>query len=168
VALDPYRSQVFIVDEDLRRQLEAETRGRIRSASDLAELSARESVELAKIGAARRVQQESLETERQQIARDWEKRALVAEAERAAIELDKPVQLARFANRLEVLRAELRPSSWSGSARRSARRRTSSARGPSTSCAATSCRSSRRRRSWSLRPGCSRAPGSPGTGAAPG
>jgi len=126
VALDSVQvAQVFIVDEDLRRQLEAETRGRIRSASDLAELAARESVELAKIAAARRAQQESLETERQQIARDWERRALAAEterrefalerqkrelaaeAERAAMELDKPVQLARFANRREVLRAEL-------------------------------------------------------------
>jgi hypothetical protein len=108
VALDSVQvAQVFIVDQDLRRQLEAETRGRIRSASDLAELSARESVELAKIAASRRVQQESLETERQQIARDWEKHELSAEAEHAAIELDKPVQLARFEARREVLRAEL-------------------------------------------------------------
>jgi hypothetical protein len=126
VALDSVLvAQVFIVDQDLRRQLEAETRGRIRSASDLAELSARESVELATIATARRVQQESLETERQQIALDWEKRTLQAETERkqirldrqkdeleaeaeqARIEMDKPVQLARFANRLEVLRAEM-------------------------------------------------------------
>ncbi len=125
VTLDSVQvAQVFIVDQDLRRQLEAETRGRIRSASDLAELSARESVELAKLAAARRVQQESLEsekqqialdrekrtlqaeTERQQIALDREKRELEAESERAAIETDKPVQLARFRNRLEVLRAE--------------------------------------------------------------
>ncbi|MCX7029014.1 MAG: hypothetical protein NTU62_02725 [Spirochaetes bacterium] len=100
-------AQVFIVDQDLRRQPEAETRGRIRSASDLAELAARESVELAKIAAARRVQQESLETERQQIALDREKHVLQAEAKREAIEMDKPVQLARFVNRLEVLRAEM-------------------------------------------------------------
>jgi hypothetical protein len=107
VALDSVQvAQVFIVDQDLRRQLEAETRGRIRSASDLAELSARESVELAKIAAARRAQQESLESEKQQIALDREKRELEAESERAAIERDKPVQLARFRNRLEVLRAE--------------------------------------------------------------
>jgi hypothetical protein len=121
-------AQVFIVDQDLRKQLEAETRGRIRSASDLAELSARESVELAKIATARRVQQESLATEKQKIALDREKHALQteaerekdalqvraerekhalqAEAERERIEMDKPVQLARFRNRLEVLQAE--------------------------------------------------------------
>jgi hypothetical protein len=83
VALDSVLvAQVFIVDQDLRRQLEAETRGRIRSASDLAELSARESVELARIATARRVQQESLETEKQRITLDREKHGLQAGAER--------------------------------------------------------------------------------------
>lgn len=118
VALDSVLvAQVFIVDQELRKQLEAETRGRIRSASDLAELAARESVDLAKIAVDRRVQQESLETEKLQIARelekhalqvaaDREKRARLAEAEVAAIEGDQPVQLTRLRGRLEVLRAE--------------------------------------------------------------
>jgi hypothetical protein len=107
VALDSVLvAQVFIVDQDLRKQLEAETRGRIRSASDLAELAARESVELAKIASVRRVQQESLGTEKQRIAFDRQKHALEVEAEMAAIEGDQPVELARFASRLEVLRTE--------------------------------------------------------------
>jgi len=72
----------------VRAALEAETRGRIRSASDLAELSARESVELAKIAAGRG--QHAL-----QVAAEREKRAQLAEAELAGIEGDKPVQLAR-------------------------------------------------------------------------
>lgn len=107
VALDSVLvAQVFIVDQDLRRQLEAETRGRIRSASDLAELAARESVDLAKAAAARRAAQEQLETEKQRIAVAREQHALEAEADLAAVEADAPVQLERLARRVEVLRAE--------------------------------------------------------------
>lgn len=99
-------AQVFIVDQELRRQLEAETRNQIKSKSDLAELSARESVQLAKIGSERRVQQESLETERQRIAHDREKYALEVEADRARVEMDKPLQVLRFQNRLAILEVE--------------------------------------------------------------
>ena len=107
VALDVVQvAQVFIVDQELRRQLEAETRNQIRSKSDLAELSARESVQLAKIGSERRVQQESLETERQRIAHDREKHALEVEADRARVEMDKPLQVLRLRNRLAVLEVE--------------------------------------------------------------
>jgi len=107
VALDVVQvAQVFIVDQELRRQLEAETRNQIRSKSDLAELSARESVQLAKIGSERRVQQESLETERQRIAHDREKHALEVEADRARVEMDKPLQVLRLRNRRAVLEVE--------------------------------------------------------------
>lgn len=99
-------AQVFIVDQELRRQLEAETRNQIKSKSDLAELSARESVQLAKIGSERRVQQESLETERQRIAHDREKHALEVEADQARVEMDKPLQILRFRNRLTILEVE--------------------------------------------------------------
>ena len=99
-------AQVFIVDQELRRQLEAETRNQIKSKSDLAELSARESVQLAKIGSERRVQHESLETERQRIAHDREKHALEVEADQARVEMDKPLQILRFRNRRAVLEVE--------------------------------------------------------------
>jgi hypothetical protein len=99
-------AQVFIVDQDLRRQLEAQTRNQIKSSSDLAELSARESVQLAKIASERRVHVESLETEKQQIALDREKHALEVDAEQARVEMDKPLQLLRFRNRLAILEAE--------------------------------------------------------------
>ncbi len=107
IALDVVQAaQVFIVDQELRRQLEAETRNQIRSRSDLAELSARESVQVAKIGSERRVQQESLETERQRIAHDREKHALEVEADRARVEMDKPLQVLRLRNRLAILEVE--------------------------------------------------------------
>jgi hypothetical protein len=107
VALDVVQvAQVFIVDQELRRQLEAETRNQIKSKSDLAELSARESVQLAKIGSERRVQQESLETERQRIAHDREKHALEVEAEQARVEKDEPLQILRFRSRLSILEVE--------------------------------------------------------------
>ena len=99
-------AQVFIVDQELRRQLEAETRNQIKSKSDLAELSARESVQLAKISSERRVQEESLETERQRIAHDREKHALEVEADQARVEMDKPLQVLRFRNRLAILEVE--------------------------------------------------------------
>jgi len=98
-------AQVFIVDQDLRRQLEAETRNAIKSSSDLAELSAKESVQLARIASERRVHAEALETEKQQIAQGREKHALEVEAEQARVEADKPLELLRVRNRLEILRA---------------------------------------------------------------
>jgi len=81
-------AQVFIVDQDLRRQLEAETRNHIRSSSELAEMQARESVQMAGIVSDRRLKQEALESDRQHS------------------ETDTPVQLLRIANQLTVLRAQ--------------------------------------------------------------
>lgn len=81
-------AQVFIVDQDLRRQLEAETRNHISSSSDLAEMQAKESVQMAGIVSQRRLEQETLESERMQS------------------EADTPVQLLRIRNQLTVLRAQ--------------------------------------------------------------
>ena len=99
-------AQVFIVDQDLRRQLEAETRNQIRSSSELAELQARESVEMANIASERRIKQEAMESDRLQIALDREKDSLQKQAEQAQIETDTPVQLLRIRNQLSILRAQ--------------------------------------------------------------
>ena len=98
-------AQVFIVDQDLRRQLEAETRNQIKAASDLAEMNARESVSLTQIASERRVQRESLETEKMRIDMDRQKFELEKDAERLRMELEKPVLLLEERNRLEVLKA---------------------------------------------------------------
>ncbi len=98
-------AQVFIVDQDLRRQLEAETRNQIRSASELAEMQAREAVQIAASASERRVRQEALETDRQKIALDRERSELALQAERARIESETPVQLLRAQNELAVLHA---------------------------------------------------------------
>lgn len=98
-------AQVFIVDQDLRRQLEAETRNHIRSSSDLSEMQAGEQVQMAKIASDRRLQQEGLESDRLRIALDQERNALQKQAEQAQIETDTPVQLLRLRNQLAVLRA---------------------------------------------------------------
>ncbi len=87
-------AQVFIVDQDLRRQLEAETRSQIKSESELAGMKASETVnmasmktseniDLAKMVSVRRVGQESVETERQKIQQDQEISRLREEAEQA-------------------------------------------------------------------------------------
>ena len=75
-------AQVFIVDEDLRSQLEAETRNEIRVRSERAELQAEETVQLAQIVSGRRIGEESLQTERQRAALEEEKLALAASIER--------------------------------------------------------------------------------------
>ena len=60
---------------------------------------------LAKIASDRRVQQETLETDRQRIAQSTERLALEKRAEQASIEADTPVQLLRARDHLAVLRA---------------------------------------------------------------
>jgi len=99
-------AQVFIVDNELRRQLEAEIRNEIKSKSELAELQAQESIELAQIVSERRIQQEEIETERQRVEREREKSRLQQELKRDAIEVETPVNLLKIEKQREVLEAE--------------------------------------------------------------
>jgi hypothetical protein len=111
-------AQVFIVDEELRRQLEAETRNQIESDSELAGMKAGETVKLARLSSDRRVSQESVETERQKIAREQEIFTLQKDSERVRQEADlkarETVELAQIGSerrvgqeRLETERAEI-------------------------------------------------------------
>ncbi|MBI4865080.1 MAG: hypothetical protein HY815_33200 [Candidatus Riflebacteria bacterium] len=100
-------AQVFVVDVELRRQLEAEVRTAIRSTSDLAEIAACEKVKVAEITSGRAVQREGLESEKQRVEIDTEKARLKKRLELEEMEADAPVRLARIAQQAEVARHEM-------------------------------------------------------------
>lgn len=100
-------AQVFIVDEDLRRRLEAGVRNELASRSSRSEIQMREEISLAQLGSDRRLQQEALETERQHNALEREKLELSRGLQEAAIEAETPVKRLRLERAREVLEREI-------------------------------------------------------------
>jgi regulator of protease activity HflC (stomatin/prohibitin superfamily) len=100
-------AQVFIVDTELRKQLEAEVRNGIRVKSELSEVRTREGIKLAEAASERRLQQEALATEREKTAIAREKLRLKKEYERDEIESDAPNRLLQIEKQAEVLRKEM-------------------------------------------------------------
>lgn len=100
-------AQVFIVDQELRRQLEAEVRNQIRGQSDLSDLRMREELKHAQAASERRLEREKLESEREQVAIERAKRQLEIEAEREELETHTPLRLEQIARRHEVVQAEI-------------------------------------------------------------
>lgn len=108
IAIDVVQvAQVFIVDQELRRQLEAEVRNQIKGNSELSELRAREALQHARAAADRRLQQEALETEKERIAIARDTLRLENEFEREKIEADAPVRLLELATQQEICQAEI-------------------------------------------------------------
>jgi len=100
-------SQVFIVDDELRRQLEANTRNEIMVSSEKSEIQSQEEIKLTQIISERRMQQELLKTHQKKIEVARDEFRLQQEAEQEKIELETPVQLLRAQQKLVVLEAEL-------------------------------------------------------------
>jgi hypothetical protein len=100
-------AQVFIVDNELRRQLEAEVRNQLKSTSDLSDIKTQEAIQLAQSSSARRLQQEHLEAEREHIHIEQEKLRLQKTSEQEAIEVSTPVKLLNIEKQSEVLKQEL-------------------------------------------------------------
>jgi hypothetical protein len=100
-------AQVFIVDQELRRQLEAEVRNAIRVKSELSEIQTREGIKIAQTNSERRLLQETLATERERLEIDAEKLQLQKEFERREIEGETPNRLLQIQQESEVLRKEL-------------------------------------------------------------
>lgn len=100
-------AQVFIVDDELRRQLEAEIRNQLKSTSELSDIHTQEEIQLAQSSSARRLQQEHLETERERIRIDQEKLRLQKASEQEAIGIETPVRLLNIEKKREVLQQEL-------------------------------------------------------------
>ena len=65
-------AQVFIVDDDLRRQLEAEVRNEIKARSDQSLIRTEQEIRLTEIASEREINQEQLEAEKQRIANEEE------------------------------------------------------------------------------------------------
>jgi hypothetical protein len=100
-------AQVFIVDNELRRQLEAEVRNQIKSTSDLSDIHLQEEIQLAKVVSARRLQQENLQSEKQRVAIAEETFQLQKELEKNQTESDTPVQMLKIQHRLELMQKEI-------------------------------------------------------------
>jgi len=129
-------AQVFIVDVQLRQQLEAEVRNEIRLKSDqsniltqeevkLAQLTSdgrvqekklasdkdnlrrQEDLELAQLARQRRMQTENLESERQALQLEQEKFDLQLEIEQERAKSETPVRLLKIEKESQVLREEL-------------------------------------------------------------
>lgn len=100
-------AQVFIVDDELRRQLEAEVRNQLKSTSELSDIKTQEAIQLAQSGSTRRLQQEHLEAERERIQIAQEKLRIEKTSEQEAIAVETPVRLLHIEKQIEVLRREL-------------------------------------------------------------
>jgi hypothetical protein len=100
-------AQVFIVDQELRRQLEAEVRNQIKGQSDLSELRMREELKRAQAASERRLQQEGLETEKERMAITRAKLHLQNGMEREEIESKTPLRLLQIAMQQDVAQAEV-------------------------------------------------------------
>jgi hypothetical protein len=130
-------AQVFIVDADLRQQLEAEVRNEIRLTSDRSNLQAREQInlaelasegrvqeqklaadqealqrqeamDLARLARERRMQSEHLATERQALELEQERFHFQATVDQDRLETETPVRLLRIAAKDEILAEELK------------------------------------------------------------
>jgi hypothetical protein len=100
-------AQVFIVDQELRKQLEAELRNAIRVKSVLSDIQTREGIKLAETTSERRLAQESLGTEREKMDITREKVRLQQQLEHDQIQAEAPNKLLRIAKHEEVLRKQL-------------------------------------------------------------
>lgn len=101
-------AQVFIVDNELRKQLEAEVRNQIKSTSELSDIKMKEDIELAKASSERRLHQEALETEKQRLDIAQQTMELQKRFESEQIDMDAPVQLLRIQRQEEKLKQELK------------------------------------------------------------
>jgi hypothetical protein len=100
-------AQVFIVDQELRRQLEAEVRDKIKATSELSEIRTRQEIQLAQTSSERRIQQDALETEQERIDLARKKLQLEKGLEQEEIEIDAPLRLLRIQKQRAVLAEEL-------------------------------------------------------------
>ncbi len=129
-------AQVFIVDPDLRRQLEAEVRNEIKLRSDQADLRTteetqlsamasegrvqeqklagdreslrrEEAMELARLARERRMQAEQLAAEQQRLELEQQRFRSQMDAEQARVASEAPVRLFRIAREREILAEEM-------------------------------------------------------------
>jgi hypothetical protein len=101
-------AQVFIVDAELRQQLEAQVRNEIKLKSDQSDIQTAEEAELTQMASEGRVAEQTLASDRAEIRRAEELHQAEMSAAQAKINGETPVRLLRINREAEVLREELR------------------------------------------------------------
>ncbi len=102
-------AQVYIVDGELRRQLEAEVRNQVLSTSQLSDLKVHEEITLARSQSERRTWQENLENERERsrVASEQQRLQYATERERLQLERELGEEKLRTEHDFECLETEL-------------------------------------------------------------
>ena len=100
-------AQVFIVDAQLRQQLEAEVRNDIKLKADQSNIRSQEETRLAEMASDGRVQERRLASDKEALHREHEKFHAQLDIERDRVNAEAPVRLLRIAKESAVLRQEL-------------------------------------------------------------
>lgn len=100
-------AQVFIVDAELRSQLEAEVRNEIKLRSGQSDVRAAEELELAEMASRDRLAEQSLASDREKLRRSEELFLAELEAQRGRTEVETPVRLLQIQHDRDVLEQEL-------------------------------------------------------------
>lgn len=100
-------AQVFIVDAELRQQLEAEIRNEIKLKSDQSDIQTAEEAKLTAMASQGRLAEEQLASDRENLRRREQLFQAEMAAEEAKITAEAPIRLLRAAREAEALRAEL-------------------------------------------------------------
>ena len=100
-------AQVFIVDAELRHQLEAEVRNEVRLQSDRSNVRTEEEIQIAEMTSRDRIAERKLASDREALRRSEALVATEMAAQGARIEAEAPVRLARIERDREALEQEL-------------------------------------------------------------
>jgi len=100
-------AQVFIVDQELRQQLEAEVRNDIQLRSDQSGIRTREQTSLAELQSDGRVQEQTLAADKEALRRDQERMQARVEFDRQRVDAETPLRLLTIAKDSEVAREGL-------------------------------------------------------------
>ena len=86
-------AQVFIVEEEIRRQLEAEVRNKLRANSELSDIKTKETISKESSASQLRLKKEEFEHQKERMKIELERKALEHEERRKEIELLTPVKI---------------------------------------------------------------------------
>jgi hypothetical protein len=100
-------AQVFIVDTELRQQLEAEVRNEVRLRSGQSDVRTAEEIQLAEMSSRDRVAEQKLASDREALRRSESLFEAEMAAQQARIEVEAPVRLLRIEQDRAALEQEL-------------------------------------------------------------
>lgn len=100
-------AQVFIVDTELRQQLEAEVRNEVRLRSGQSDVRTAEEIQLAEMSSRDRVAEQKLASDREALRRSESLFQAEMAAQQARIEVEAPVRLLRIERDRAALEQEL-------------------------------------------------------------